>query len=170
MTAALLAGLGLVFWATGRMARAARSRLEALPEERFPSLRWQRLTLLSPVQERRMASSLVTGLRWVLNGTLAYLGLSLAFSLFPWTRGLAGRLFEVLAAPLRLSAKAFLDYLPHLLVLALILLACRYLLKLFRLLSRGYEPAACASRASTPSGRSRPTSWCASSSGLRPWS
>lgn len=137
LTAGLLAGLGLAFWATGRLARWTGSRLEALPDAGFPSLRWQRLTLLSPAQARRAITGLVTGLRWAFNLALAYLCMSLAFSLFPWTRNLAGRLLEAIAIPLRLSMRAFLDYLPNLLVLALVLLACRYLLKLLRLVSRG---------------------------------
>jgi small-conductance mechanosensitive channel len=131
----ILVGLWFLFAFTRRLAEKGRLRLEAIPDEQLPSLRWQKLILLSPAQDRQLILGFLKISRWVVNFSLTYFCLGLAFSLFPWTRGLAARLLEAVFVPLSHAWNAFLDYVPNLLVLALILVAARYALKLLRFLS-----------------------------------
>jgi small-conductance mechanosensitive channel len=58
-----------------------------------------------------------------------------AFALqeFPWTRGLAGQLVQLIVSPLQSMGTAILGYLPSLAFLVILFFVVRYLLKLFAL-------------------------------------
>ncbi|MDY0186661.1 MAG: mechanosensitive ion channel [Syntrophus sp. (in: bacteria)] len=62
---------------------------------------------------------------------LAYLDFVL--SLFPWTRGLANRLLDLITGSLTQMGKAFLDAIPNLLILVILYFFFRSVLRLLRL-------------------------------------
>jgi len=131
-----------VFWAVRRGIRRARSRLSEIPEGAFLRIRIQELDLVSASRMRFLALKGLTAVQGVLWGLLAYAYLSLLFSFFPATRGLASRLFHVILGPLSLGMQAVLAYLPSLVMLLLIALATRYLLKVVHLVFRGFQSGA----------------------------
>jgi small-conductance mechanosensitive channel len=54
-------------------------------------------------------------------------------SLFPWTKAASVYLLELVLDPIRNLGRSFIDYLPSLIFLIIIILVTRYFLKLFRL-------------------------------------
>lgn len=68
----------------------------------------------------------------LLAALVIYLSSHLALSLFPWTRGFSKQLFGLTFGPVLRLAEAAVDWFPDLLVIALIVLAVRYLLKFAR--------------------------------------
>ena len=119
--------------------RKAGGRLEALLEEKNPGLRIQNLVLISPL---RMRQGLLKALGLVQGGVLvlvAYLYLSIIFSFFPATVGLASRLLSFLLGPLKIVFQAILGYLPNLFFLFLIAGITRYFLKLVHLIFDGLQ-------------------------------
>lgn len=80
---------------------------------------------------------LFNGARLVIYGVVAYLYLSVVFSFFPWTKGLASRLFAFAWNPLMAMADEVFAYLPKLFFLVIIILVTRYLLKLISLAFSG---------------------------------
>jgi small-conductance mechanosensitive channel len=65
--------------------------------------------------------------------TMAYLCLDYVLSLFPWTRGRARRLFEVVANPLQTMGTQLLQIIPDLVFLVMLCVITRYLLSLIGL-------------------------------------
>ena len=61
------------------------------------------------------------------------------FSFFPWTRGLANTIFDWTLTPLAGVWNAFIDYLPNLFTIAVIVVVFYYLLKLVHFLFTGLE-------------------------------
>ncbi|MFH1620258.1 MAG: mechanosensitive ion channel family protein [bacterium] len=58
-----------------------------------------------------------------------YFYIPLVFSFFPWTRGLAGSLFDYVMLPLKATLAALVSYTPDLLFIAVIVVIFRYSLK-----------------------------------------
>ncbi|BES69429.1 mechanosensitive ion channel family protein [Marinobacter nanhaiticus D15-8W] len=87
--------------------------------------------------------NLVTGLlRFARLATvliIAYLGIEFILYRFPWTRGTANILLDVVVEPVTTIISAFLDYLPELVFLIILIAVARYALKLLHLFFRGVE-------------------------------
>lgn len=61
------------------------------------------------------------------------------FSIFPQTEGLAMKLFRYIIDPVKMVVKAVIDYIPNLFIIIVIWYCVRYLVKMFRYLSREIE-------------------------------
>jgi small-conductance mechanosensitive channel len=133
----LVATLGalLLLWLLGRLFRRVYARIEAHPAIR--GFKIQNLEILSADQARKVTRGIARASRVGLTLVLFYGYLSVVFSFFPWTRGLASRLLTLVWSPLSVLGRAFLGYLPNLIFLVLIILATRWLLKLVGLIFRG---------------------------------
>ena len=67
--------------------------------------------------------------RWVLILLIIYIALPILFGIFPWTQNFAETLFGYILNPLRKIIRGFLDYLPNLITIIVILVVFRYVLK-----------------------------------------
>ncbi|MCE1230032.1 MAG: mechanosensitive ion channel family protein [Firmicutes bacterium] len=119
-----------------------RARVLAIPENEFRRLRLQRLELIGAQRMRSLTLTGLTFLKALILVTLGYVYLSLVFSFFPTTKGLATRLLQLVMNPLQVVGKAILSYLPNIIFLVLIAVGCHYLQKLMRLIFRGIETRA----------------------------
>jgi len=118
-------------------------RLDALAERR---LKIQMERLESRSYQLVQAQQLITGLHGLLRFlgvfsllAVLYIYLNLVLSLYPWTRPLATRLFQIFLDPLNSLMLGFLDILPNLAFIAILVLVTRYILKLTRLYFAGVE-------------------------------
>jgi small-conductance mechanosensitive channel len=98
----------------------------------IPSVRIQKFELLPSTRITDLLLGAARFLRLALTLTLLYGFLSLALGFFPWTQGYAQQLVAYMVQPLRLMAHAFVDYLPNLFYIALIVLLAVYAIKLLR--------------------------------------
>lgn len=135
-TLAVSLGALLILWLLSRTFRRVYARIDA-SEGLFGGFRIQNLELLSTERVRQLAKRGAQLLRLGLTLILAYIYLSIVFSFFPWTKGLAAKLLALVWAPVFQLGAALLGYLPKLLFLAVIVLATRWLLKLVRLVFTG---------------------------------
>ncbi len=103
------------------------------------SLRLQRLELLSAAQATRFLLFAARIVRIATIVFVIYLFLPIVFSFFPWTRGLANTIFDWTLTPLAGVWNAFIDYLPNLFTIAVIVVVFYYLLKLVHFLFTGLE-------------------------------
>jgi small-conductance mechanosensitive channel len=118
-------------WFEGAADRRFKARIEGLEAQSFQLLQARRIrTLLHKVVDGARIGALVV---------VGYLYLNLVLGLYPWTRPLALRLFAVLLDPLRTMAAAFLDTLPNLIFLAVLITVFRYGLKAVRLFFTGID-------------------------------
>lgn len=134
-------GLG-VHWGARSIFSRLHRRIATIPASDFFRFQIQKLEVISGVRLQQWALNGLKLIKGVLLVLLGYIYLSILFSFFPFTRGLATRLFHLILEPLNLVFKALLGYLPNLVFLLLIALFTRYLLKLIHLVFKGFQSGA----------------------------
>jgi len=163
LAAAAVITLGLVVFLVaieGLYRRVARA-LEERRRAGKTGVAVQRLELASG---ERVAGVLSVTARWIRNAAAlaaVYLYIPLLLSVFPFTEPLAGPLFGYFLDPLQAIWAAFVGYLPKAVHIFVVVVVTRYSLKFLHLIFRARR-AGWSSRAFIRSGRSRPTSSCAS--------
>ncbi len=105
------------------------ARLNVWRGTRIPSLKIQKLEVLSADRITDMLIGLAKALRVAAVVILIYFYLPLVFSFFPWTRGLAGTLFGYILSPLATIGRGFISYLPNIFFIAVIIVVTRYISK-----------------------------------------
>jgi small-conductance mechanosensitive channel len=134
-TAVLVALLKLL----GRLFPMLYTRIESWRRTRMPTLRIQTLELLSADRLTDFLIGAARFLRLVLVVLLLYLYLPLVLSFFPWTQHLADGLLGYVTTPLLSVGTVFLDYVPNVFFIAVIVFVTRYVLKAVHLVFRGIE-------------------------------
>jgi len=127
----------LALKASSRLLAVIIRRLRSWRGTRIPALRLRRFEIFSSTQITDFLISLVKGLRAAVILVLGYAYISLVFSFFPWTRGLAGTLLEWVLEPLKLVGLAFVEFVPKLFFIAVIMTVTRYVLKVIHLVFSG---------------------------------
>lgn len=111
-------------------------RINAWLERRFrrriEALEMKSLRIVNAHQLWTAANSLLRLVRTLLVLVLLYVHLNLVLGLFPWTRGIARDLLQLVYDPLIAIGQAFVGYLPKLFFLIVLIVVARYLLKLIR--------------------------------------
>ena len=132
----------IVLWTAGRWAfrrfdLVMTRRLEAGAER----LRIQSFRILSADQTWRLLRTLVRGTRGAAIAVLLYAYLNSTLSLFPWTRGFALDMLDLITDPLLTMGRAVLEAIPDLLFLLVLVVVTRLVLRLVNLffleISRG---------------------------------
>ncbi|HET7425180.1 MAG TPA: mechanosensitive ion channel domain-containing protein [Gemmatimonadales bacterium] len=118
------------------LARTIR-RLRSWRDTRVHPLKVGRFELFSSGQITEVLVSAVRMLRVVAVLLLGYAYLSAVFSFFPWTRGFASTLLGWVVEPLRLVGVAFLQFIPKLFFIVVIIAVTRFVLKVIRLVFHG---------------------------------
>jgi small-conductance mechanosensitive channel len=121
----LLAGLRGFRWTFATLERRYRSRVHSLTIQSFEVVRAESIW--------RAVKSVLRGLRIAFVVAVIYALSAFALQEFPWTRGLAGRLVQLIVSPLQSMGTALVGYLPSLAFLVILFFVVRYLLKLFAL-------------------------------------
>lgn len=133
---ALLATLAawILFRLLRRLLNALRSRLEPRAQAWVRRLKFQDLEFVSETTAHRLLTLLGRLLEILVSLIVGYIYLSVLFSLFPWTRGLAWHLLQFVIHPIVVAGRAVLGYLPNLFFLAIIFFGIRFVLRLLRLI------------------------------------
>jgi len=133
--AALLTLFASALFGAGRWAFRRFSRwVTAHVSQQLERVEEKSYNLLQAEQLWRVFHGGVRTLMVLAAATFAYVYINAVLGLFPWTRGIAARLFDFVVVPLRTAGEAILGYLPDLVSLFIVLLISRYLLRLLRAL------------------------------------
>jgi small-conductance mechanosensitive channel len=136
--AASLALAGLL-WLGRRLMRRVDALFERRIKEKLAGLEAQSFRILSAAHLWRTLRGL-RGLLWTVAVLLAIVFyLDFVLHLFPWTRWLGLRLFDLLVDPLRVVGGGVLRSIPDLVFLVILVIVVRYVLKALRLLFGGIE-------------------------------
>jgi small-conductance mechanosensitive channel len=123
--------------------RLAFRRLDALLERRYRSrvegLETQSHQLIQAKQLWKALQGFLETVRFLAVLAIIYLTLNLVLGLYPWTRPLAQRLFSIVLEPLHAMGTGFLEALPNLVFIALLIIVIRYALKITRLFFAGVD-------------------------------
>lgn len=107
-------------------------------------LKIQRVVLLSTDQIAETFIAVTNAFRVAAVLVLLYVYLTMALSIYPWTRTISASLFEAVLSTLRAIGQAFATYIPNIISIVLIILVARYVIKLISLLFTGLERGAIA--------------------------
>lgn len=128
-TVALVLALAAGRWIYRRL----RQRIEARLQGKVQDVQLLKFQILRGEQLWRLLMGLLS-LLWMAGFLLAiYLYLYGVLTLFPWTRGFANSLLEILVGPLKTLGQGLLGAVPNLVFLLVLYLLLRYLLRLVRL-------------------------------------
>jgi len=138
-TAGAIALLVLLFFLIRRLS----SRLAAWFERRY-TLRVEEshLEALKAMPTERFLKAihgLVYGIRTLVMLVLFVACSEYVLGLLPWTRPVANQMWELLLSPVSVALRAFLDAIPGLIFIGVVILILRYFLKLLKLLFSGIE-------------------------------
>ena len=138
----LLRGLGFallataVYYALLLLLRRVFSRLQKALERRVQAhvaaLPGKTFQLVQGKQIWEAARATVRGLHWILLILLFYFWLDVVLAQFPWTRPLGEQLTGLLTDPLVSIATGFIDFVPNLLFLVVLVVVIRYGLRLIK--------------------------------------
>ena len=95
--------------------------------------------LLDTERELKVALFLNNIFRWVVIVIVLYLALPILFSIFPWTRGWAEKLFGYVLDPLTDVLSAIFNYIPNLFTIGVIYLVTRYVVQFVEFLAGEIE-------------------------------
>jgi len=125
-------GLALVVYLLLRFRSWAIHFIESRLQQRMAALENASRSIVRAQQVWRVAEALLLFSVGLLMVIVVALGVSEVLSLFPWMRGLGIALHDALVTPLFGAGRAFMDYLPKLVTLLLIVLLFSFLLKMMR--------------------------------------
>lgn len=102
-------------------------------------IRFKGYEFLDTERELKVALFLNNILRWLVIVIVLYLALPILFSIFPWTRGWAEKLFGYVLDPLTNVLSAVFNYVPNLFTIAVIYLVTRYVVQFIEFLAGEVE-------------------------------
>ncbi|NUM67986.1 mechanosensitive ion channel [candidate division KSB1 bacterium] len=108
------------------------AQLQAWRGTRIPALKIQNLEVLSADRVTNILLGFAKALRAAVVLLLLYFYLPLVFSFFPWTEGLAARLFGYVLSPLRVLWRGFAAYLPNIFFIAVTVFVTHYTVRFIR--------------------------------------
>lgn len=124
-----------------RLVRALFVRIEGRVQEwegtRIHALRFQRQEILSADEIVHLAVGMLKVMRLGIAAVLLLAYLSVVFSFFPWTRGVAVQALEYVLTALQVAGTAIAGYLPSLALIIVIALITTYLIRLAQLVFNG---------------------------------
>ena len=105
-------------------------RISNLQATRFPAIRIQNFELLTATRISRLLIGLLKLLRFLLTLGAFIIYVPLVMSFFPWTRQISLRVFRYFLQTIEASWEGFLNYLPSLFAIGIILFITYYFIKL----------------------------------------
>lgn len=130
---------GVLIWAIIVLFRRLLAFLEARYKRRVQDLKIESFEV---VRAENIWGAVTGLLRFIRTATvliLAYLCVEFVLYQFPWTRSTANILLDMVVDPLTSITVAFINYLPQLIFLIILIAVARYLIKLMHLFFRGVE-------------------------------
>jgi len=139
--AATLVAIGLFFgFRTGF--RHLDAVVEQRLRDRLKALEAQSARFVKAQQLAQFLRGLIKALYLVLGALTLYLYLNFVLGLYPWTRGFAQWLFDLIFSPLQTMGAAVLAAIPNLVFLVILFFITRYVLKMIQVFFRSIERGA----------------------------
>ncbi len=122
----------LVIWLIRVGNRRLMNSVNSEKEKWLKKLAYKDYTFLNEEQEYQIILFITKLLRWFVYIVLIYISLSLIFSIFPFTRGWADKLIQLILSPLKGIFISIWKYLPNLFSILAIYFVMKYFIKLVK--------------------------------------
>ncbi len=110
-----------LIWFIGRIYRWLKQRMHSRENKWLSDKKYKGYTYLTHQQQVNMVDSILRVARILLIILTLYISLPIIFSIFPFTRGWADKLFDLIWSPVRSIALKIWNYLPNVFTIAVIL-------------------------------------------------
>jgi len=147
-----LVGLFLALIATGVFLAALKILQQLFPRildavsawrsTKLPSVKIQRVELLSATQITEGLLGLLRAFRFIAIAFLIYFYATSILGFFPWTRNLSVELLGYIVTPIKTIGHAFAAALPDIIAIAIIVIVTRYIIRLIHMFFVGIERGA----------------------------
>lgn len=124
--------IGFVLFLINKLFRRAKLYLIRKDEQFFKGIKLKNYDVLSPAQQLHLILKLIGAIRIVVFIFVVYLSLPLLFSVFPSTKEYTTTLLSWILKPAKLVLMGFVDFLPDLFSILVIVILFRYFIKILR--------------------------------------
>ncbi|MNS08546.1 Mechanosensitive channel MscK precursor [compost metagenome] len=124
--------IGFVLFLINKLFRRAKLFLIRKDEQFFKGIKLKNYDVLSPAQQLHLILKLIGAIRIVVFIFVVYLSLPLLFSVFPSTKEYTTTLLSWILKPAKLVLRGFVDFLPDLFSILVIVILFRYFIKILR--------------------------------------
>ncbi|MCH5318317.1 MAG: mechanosensitive ion channel [Paramuribaculum sp.] len=135
----VIAAQYFLFKLTNWLYRKLRRRIEGMESTKLKPVMIQNYELLDTRKQVALLEILANIGRWIVMGLQLLISIPLIFSIFPQTEALAYTLLGYIWSPVKGILVGIVEYIPNLITIIIICIAIRYLIRLFRYLSREVE-------------------------------
>ena len=140
VTAASIVGVSLLLLLVIRFIFGRRTRrLQETADEKFRPLRWQAQDLISSEDMKKLWITLWRWLGWALSLVFLLAAVTGGLMAFSWTLRLAARLITIFIGAVEFLWSGFMDYLPNLITIIVIVLLARFLIRTIGLIFDGLK-------------------------------
>jgi small-conductance mechanosensitive channel len=122
----------LIYWLLRRWYSKILKYLDTNKNKLLKNLAYKEYTFLTAEQEMGIIKLILRVLRIFLFVVLFYFTISIAFSIFPYTRGWADSLFQLVWSPFKSIFLSIWNYLPNLFTIVVILVVMNYFIRLVK--------------------------------------
>jgi small-conductance mechanosensitive channel len=119
----------LIIWLISLVNRKLMNSISSKKEKWLKKLAYKDYTFLNEEQEYQIILFITKLLRWFVYIVLIYISLSVIFSIFPFTRGWADKLIQLILSPLKSIFTGIWNYLPNLFSILAIYFVMKYFIK-----------------------------------------
>jgi small-conductance mechanosensitive channel len=116
--------------------------IEQRLQDHLQALEAQSAQFVKAQQLAQFMRGIIRALRLILGALALYVYLNFVLGLYPWTRGIAVWLFDLILNPLEAMGKAVIATIPDLVFLIILFFVTRYILRMIQVFFRGIERGA----------------------------
>lgn len=128
----VLLSIYTLVWMLSQLHRFINKLIVLKKEEWIKGIKYRSYVFLTPEQELKWALKISNFLKWFLIAVLLYLAIPMLFSIFPFTRGVAEKMFGLIWSPFKTILISIWKYVPNLITILVIYIVMRYFIKFIR--------------------------------------
>jgi small-conductance mechanosensitive channel len=131
-TALLILILGLVLLFVSKIFNAIKSYISNRREKYFNGFSYNNINVLTPEKQEFVAMRIIGIIRFITLIVIVYLTLPVLFNIFPATKAYTTTILKWTLTPIKSAVMGFVDFLPNLFTIIVIVLIFRYSLKIIK--------------------------------------
>lgn len=137
MALGVLVGVGVLMVVVSKLF----NRLETKVSQSnfFDGFKIRNFEVLDPAAQVQLTNRALDGVKWLVILFIAYVALPIIFSFFPFTKDWAEFLFDTIEKPAVQIATSVWEYIPNLLIIAMIVVCTVYTIKAMKFLAKSIE-------------------------------
>ena len=131
-TALLILIIGSILYFVGKLFNRVKLYILKNSDKYFKGFNYNNIKILSPQKQQALAMQLYSFVKGLILVLIVYLSLPLLFSIFPATEAYTTTLLRWILTPAKLAVMGFIDFLPSLVTIIVIVVIFRYAIKVIK--------------------------------------